>query len=662
MEIGADNAADTAIKRPFENEDLPEAGKAKIENQGRKRLACSNCRRRRKKCDLTYPCGNCQRLSLECNVNEEDLRKKRYAATYVKSLETHIAYLETSLKNLVDKVYPNDVQVLNNMMIGDVDSGFPNNLPPTIENPRLSVDKKRTFIKGSYYPEGPVSEKTQVLRRSTSALSVNSLVSSSSSTPSAYPETMKKERIKDLHTAVIVRPNRNPDPNLINNDPKVLRSLSKFYTWLYPGHYFFLHRESFLYGFFNHAENHYEDSNYCSTELIYAMCAVGSRLSPELHDMSQIYYEKSKIKLLQLVFDEDSVASITTVQALFCLAFYELGKGDNKIAWYLSGLAIRVGYEMGFQLDPQVWITTDSDDAKQKLTKSELEIRSRIYWGCYVADHLICVLLGRTSTLSVSNSTIPQSDELPELEGTEGFKYRSDHELQVSVPLKNLIVLSRVVQIYTAKIFIEAHLTSQKLVFLARFNLKVQSWRQSLPPFLAWSTQSLKDMMLATDPTISYFWYYYYIVRLIFNRPFLADSSDSRAVVMDALDDLTTLFTNFRARFQNFYKATLQMLYACLLATNCLEHLLHATAPDTPQHREVTSRLRFFSTILHKDMAVTFDLPSTLARSRDHQPLQLDQLDQACNSAYTHDFTLSNEIDELIRELFGSNDPQLPTT
>ena len=263
------------------------------------------------------------------------------------------------------------------------------------------------------------------------------------------------------------------------------------------------------------------------------------------------------------------------MQALFCLAFYELGKGDNKIAWYLSGLAIRVGYEMGFQLDPQVWITTDSDDAKQKLTKSELEIRSRIYWGCYVADHLICVLLGRTSTLSVSNSTIPQSDELPELEGTEGFKYRSDHELQVSVPLKNLIVLSRVVQIYTAKIFIEAHLTSQKLVFLARFNLKVQSWRQSLPPFLAWSTQSLKDMMLATDPTISYFWYYYYIVRLIFNRPFLADSSDSRAVVMDALDDLTTLFTNFRARFQNFYKATLQMLYACLLATNCLIYLLH---------------------------------------------------------------------------------------
>lgn len=661
MEIGVDDAANSAIKRPFEDDPLPEESQAKLENQGRKRLACSNCRRRRKKCDLTYPCGNCQRLNLECNVNEEDLRKKRYAATYVKSLETHIAYLETSLKNLVDKVYPNDVQVLNNMMIADVDTGFASNLDSAIDAPRGSGDKKRIFIKGSYYPEGPITEKPQVPRRSMSALSVNSLVSSGSSTPPAKPESLKKERIKDLQTAVIVRPNRNPDPTLINNDPKVLKSLSNFYTWLYPGHYFFLHRESFLYGFFNHAENHYENSNYCSTELIYAMCAVGSRLSPELHDMSQIYYEKSKTRLLQLVFDEHSVASITTVQALFCLAFYELGKGDNQIAWYLSGLAIRVGYEMGFQLDPQVWITADSDGAKQKLTKSELEIRSRIYWGCYVADHLICVLLGRTSTLSVSNSTIPQSDELPELEGTEGFKYRSDRELQVSAPLKNLIVLSRVVQIFTAKIFIEADLTSQKLVYLARFNLKVHSWRCSLPSFLAWSAHSLQDIMLATDPTISYFWYYYYIVRLIFNRPFLADSSDSRAVVMDALDDLATLFANFRARFQNFHKSTLQMLYACLLATNCLEHLLHATAPDTAEHRDLASRLRFFSTILHKDMAMTFDLPSALARSQDHEPLQLDQLDQACNSTYTHDFTLSNEIDELIRELFGASDPQLPT-
>ena len=66
-------------------------------NSNRKRLACTNCRNRRKKCDLGFPCGNCSRLELVCNVNDEDLRKKRYTNKYVKSLESHIAQLETCL-------------------------------------------------------------------------------------------------------------------------------------------------------------------------------------------------------------------------------------------------------------------------------------------------------------------------------------------------------------------------------------------------------------------------------------------------------------------------------------------------------------------------------------------------------------------------------------
>lgn len=661
-------------------------------SSGKKRLACSNCRRRRKKCDLTYPCGNCRRLKLECNINEEDLRKKRYATSYVKSLEAHIAYLESSLKTLVDKVYPNDSQVLNKMMIGDVASSFisnrgtskqnstsetkqPSNEKPAeldddgvplipSSNARSVLGKpggsepKKTFVKGSYYPEGPVSHKRKTFASNpqTSAPGTSSNPASvTSSTSSADNEAKKiasKERIRDLNTTVIVRSANNMDS--LNNDPNILKSLSNFYKWLYPGHYIFLHRESFLYGFFNHSDNNYEDSNYCSIELIYAMCAVGSRLSKDTQGFSELYYEKSKNSLLQIVFDEQSVARITTVQAFLCLAFYELGKGDNQNGWYFSGLAIRVGYEMGFQLDPEVWITDDNDgdgDSKSKLTKGELEIRSRIYWGCYIADHLICLLLGRTSTLSVSHSTIPESDELPEVEGTQEFRFESQHVLQISLPLKNLIILSRIVQIFTSKIFIETDNTDEKVVYLIKFNLKVYNWRQSLPSFLKWSKSLIKDIDVSTDPTISYFWYYYYIVRLTLNKPFIEDCDESKSVVTEILDELKTMFNNFKTKFHGFKNASMFQLYACLLAIMCLKKLQDLDKTDAGKWEK---ELKFFQNVFNNELSPAFELPKRL---QDDTEFKLDQekqaITQVSNINYTHDFSLSNEIDDLIKELFG---------
>lgn len=107
--------------------------------------------------------------------------------------------------------------------------------------------------------------------------------------------------------------------------------------------FYFCSQRKFSLWILQSLKNNYEDSSYCSVELIYAMCAVGSRLTPDLQEYSEVYYQRSKKTLLQLVFDEQSTARITTVQALFCLAFYELGKGNNQLggtsrAW-LSGSA-----------------------------------------------------------------------------------------------------------------------------------------------------------------------------------------------------------------------------------------------------------------------------------------------------------------------------------
>lgn len=650
-----------------------EASKESIRS---KRLACANCRKRRKKCDLNYPCGSCHKLGAACNVNEDDKRKQRYRTTYVRELEVRMSDIENNLREMMKLAFPggkplndfkgericelisdclttrknlhscedDDSSVLKNFKGDMIDSQVchekHSNVPKadlkdedtkavvassslhsirsllsdidqsTILSSRATVlatkeKKRKPMVNKSIYPEGPIGYHKNKLLPLSSLISISSRPSytrDSSDYNTTNGNLLRSTRIADLETTRIVRPLANNHRNKLNTDPNILKCLSNFYRWLYPGHFIFLHRESFLYGFFYHSENNYHSSNYCSSELIYAMCAVGSRLSPDIQHLSDHYFEMSKNQLMKIVFDEESVAKITTVQALFCLAFYELGKGLNQLAWYFSGLAVRVGYEIGFHLDPKIWHTEDHNGP---LTKSELAIRSRIYWGCYVADHFICLILGRNATLSVSNSTIPESDELPEVDGTEDFRFVGKHVLQISLPLKNLIVLSRIIQIFTSKIFIETGDIELKVVYVQKFNSQVYRWRKNLPDFLQWSQNIIQDQDSAADPTICYFWYYYYIVLLTFNKPFIEDSSESKATVLRALSDLETLFENFEKKMGNFNNATLYMLYACLLAINCLYKLkdqgeLHARS------------LKYFCDIFYQKLHPAFMLPKRL--------------------------------------------------
>ncbi|CEP64839.1 Tea1p LALA0_S14e00452g [Lachancea lanzarotensis] len=617
-----------------------------------KRLACSNCRRRRKKCDLKFPCGNCSKLNLECNVNMEDMRKRRHTASYVGSLESHVASLETKLRNLTDTLASISGSNLSKVgsnatkngpglsFMGNISEDLLNgcstkNIPISEVNNLSSLNddslRKKGFVKGSIYPEGPASYKPN---------------------RSDHSVIKPKNRIADLKTTVIVRTS-GEDGRALNANAQILKSLSNFYVCLYPGHFVFVHRESFLYGFFNHSDDNYDSSQYCSEELIYAVAAIGARLTPDLRNLAKTYYQKAKEKLLMIVFSEHSIAKITTVQALLCLAFYELGNGQNQLAWYFSGLAIRVGHDMGFQLDPRVWVTDES--SSNELSQSELEIRSRIYWGCYIADHFICLLLGRTSTLSVSNSTIPESDELPEVHGTEEFRFDSKHVLQVSLPLKNLVILSRIVQVFTAKIFIEPSSTSHRIEYLIKFNLRVYNWRQSLPHFLKWSKNLIKDLDRSTDPTICYFWYHYYIVLLTFNKPFMEDCKEAKTLVLEVLGEVKTLLSNFQVKFGNYEKGGIYQLYSCLLSLACSRKLSNMSLPAqaTLTVEPAKRDLKFFTDVFQQ-FGVSYDLPRKLDEEPDleveNDPTSINQLN---NLAYTHDFSLSDEIDDLIKQVFG---------
>lgn len=69
---------------------------------------------------------------------------------------------------------------------------------------------------------------------------------------------------------------------------------------------------------------------YCSEELVYSIVALSSKISSiqQVESESYEYHKKTR----RLVFDKLNVPKITTIQTLLCLAFYDLGEGDNSSA------------------------------------------------------------------------------------------------------------------------------------------------------------------------------------------------------------------------------------------------------------------------------------------------------------------------------------------
>ncbi|XBW38265.1 hypothetical protein QEN19_003854 [Hanseniaspora menglaensis] len=392
-----------------------------------------------------------------------------------------------------------------------------------------------------------------------------------------------------------------------SKDEHIIKAIKNFFTFLYPGLTMFIHRESFLHSFFNEYSSNYKESKYCSIELVYAVAALGCRLSEDLQQFSDKYFTMAKEGVLQnRVFPKNtanSVSLITSVQTLLALSLYELGNGNFGQCFYLSGIAFRIGFDMSFQLDPSAWFNPKFYASEQptagfgnqnSVTKEDIEIRSRIYWGCYLTDHFICLVLGRNPTLFCFNSTIKDSIEMSETEQTEDFKFQSKHTLLVSIPLKQLIILSRIVEIFTKGFFIEPNIRrDKKLQYLAKFNAKIETWKSSLPGFLKWDQFSINDPSYSSDPTITYFWYHYYIVVLTFNKPYVEENS---VVIRNTLDSLQIMLTNFVNLYDKF---NLYQLFSVSIALNILAKYKNIVKTNE-SIQYVDDKIYFFNTILRK--------------------------------------------------------------
>lgn len=65
--------------------------------------------------------------------------------------------------------------------------------------------------------------------------------------------------------------------------------------------------------------------------------------------------------------------------------------------------------DLGFQRDPKQWISHDASLSNEE----DLEIRRRIFWGCYTSDKLISLIMGRSVHLFYDEAEVETANKLP---------------------------------------------------------------------------------------------------------------------------------------------------------------------------------------------------------------------------------------------------------
>ncbi|KAG7664175.1 uncharacterized protein J8A68_002313 [[Candida] subhashii] len=556
-------------------------------NKQPKKLSCQRCRSRKVKCNFEIPCNNCLKAGVECVQTTDDMRKKRPAANYVSNLENKVESLTRfmklfksldSIESKTDLINKTDLNELMNKEF--------------LENKRVSSSTSvLSHSSGDHHDE----DEDRAFYGPTSIYDDNLMAGNS------------KLSKKDRDSSVISR---------MNKDPDILACLKLFFTWQYPDHNMFIFREAFLLDFFNPKPN----SLYCSKILVLSICALGARMSDDekIYDRSMSFYQEAKSLLLSQL----SQPSITSLQSFMLLAFYDICNGLNSSGWMLSGNGMRMGFDLGFQLNPRVWFLK----SKESLSSLDVEIRSRIYWGCYMADHFISLLLGRPSVLKLSDSSIPETNDLPDLEWIDDFTYEGYtkqklkilHQPQpkvsyISDPLNKIINLINISDNMLNDIFTKSDSenddsNNDDLDFVSRweklteYNYQIMNWKNTLPDDLQWNREKLK--LTGENPTYSGIRYYYYILLLCLNRPFVGIESDRippqdhylspLSICSNAIDDLYESIKKFQTS-HGYRRVSIFIVYSSILSISII--LLTNTSEQLVNEKK--DRLQFFMAVLY---------------------------------------------------------------
>lgn len=360
------------------------------------------------------------------------------------------------------------------------------------------------------------------------------------------------------------------------HNPEIVECIRLFFQWQYPDLHAFIFREAFLVDFFNPDLA----GVYSSDDVVYAVCAMGALISEDasLAAKAESFYAKASDMLLQNM-DNPSISSL---QAHLLLGLYDVYNGRNNRGWMRTGDGFRTGFGIGFQLRPKDWAVF-TEDPQDHITT---DIRSRIYWGSFVVDRFLGLIMGRPSVLKKIDATMPESINMPAMANIEGFTYPGTSQyppsmyIDVSNPLKQTIKLIEISDTMLDEIFAgdkRQMEENSQLKLLDKYNIAIAGWRENLPPSLSWNRQALRAH--GNDHTRMFVRYFYYMVLLCLNRPFVRVAKErddlkavinSTAICLEAIADVHAAVSTYTNK-HGFSKCSIMIIYSSII---CLSLLL----------------------------------------------------------------------------------------
>ncbi|KAK5626664.1 hypothetical protein RRF57_002379 [Xylaria bambusicola] len=425
--------------------------------------ACTECRKKRAKCDGQKPCGRCRsQKDTECiyeipvrqskeNLRHEieNLRKQQRQSENVISALVRPELWEDVLQRLRNG---QSVEVISDWLGGNLPhgtGGLPGYAQPGEPTSGMSLPpplSTYSMAGPGGYGAGSMSHAAlpgPVLKQDFDANSPWNFSSQSQSLsqPSTHPDEMQwtsegpprsrvgswlreqdqaGETMRYRGVDQVLAPLEPPETivppstwtSITNDSGLVQHLLALYFCWEYPT-FASLSKEHFMKDYVHGRHR------YCSPILINALLALGCRFSTQPNSRANPNDPKTSgdhffKEALRLLSRETNSHTLTTIQALGIMSIREASCGRDSEAWYYAGQSIRLALEMGLHR-----LNDDGDE-------DELAVQAATFWGAFALDHAWSLATGSLPQCSWFLQLPPKPAIIDDIEASLWIPYTDD--------------------------------------------------------------------------------------------------------------------------------------------------------------------------------------------------------------------------------------------
>ncbi|KAH8790390.1 fungal-specific transcription factor domain-containing protein [Hyaloscypha sp. PMI_1271] len=335
-------------------------------------------------------------------------------------------------------------------------------------------------------------------------------------------------------------PNSNEAWTRVTSDGALVEHLMALYfCWEYPT-FASLSKEHFLEDFRTGNQRH------CSSLLVNALLAVGCRFSSQASTRADPNDANTSgdhffAEALRLLGEQPDRHVLTTIQALGLMSIREASCGRSSESLFLSGQSIRLAIEMGLHLDINI--------SHSKESAIEHAVRSATFWGAFSLDQAWSLSIGRLPHFSRDTKLATKPAIVDHVESAAWIPYTDDgaplersctQPSNVRSVYKTFCELSEIIHKSLYTLYSPGtHVTSKALLEAYTHYL---NWYDVIPASLRLGHNFTPAVLFAHM-------YYHYAILLLF-RPFIkldivGSGVSPRDVCSQAASAISTLVNSY---------------------------------------------------------------------------------------------------------------------